>query len=149
MSTKKPTEKQLAARKRFAQMSKNGTLAKKRAKASLKAPATKTTTKRKKVVSAKKICRAVIKVPGINSRTGQLLKGWHYKNGKPVKATKTTKKVAKKGLKQPLAKPRKKATAKQAAAQKAFKANAAKARALVASGKVKTLKAAWSQLKNK
>ena len=188
MSTKKPTEKQLAARKRFAEMAKNGTLAKKRAKASLKAPATKTPAKRKKVISAKKICRAVIKVPGINSRTGQLLKGWHYKNGKPVKATK---KVSTKGLKNPLSKSAyfpgrcpacrtntggtyvppqgqncdfkagdtcittlgkpakkstKKATAKQTAAQKAFKANSAKAREMVKSGKAKNLKEAWLKL---
>ena len=48
----------------------------------------KTPAKRKKVVSAKSICRKVIQVAGINKRTGQLLKGWHYVNGKPVKATK-------------------------------------------------------------
>lgn len=129
---KKPTAKQLAARKRFAEMAKNGTLAKKRKAAPKKkglgltsqlcrrknadgshtmygsfggtnpcpyggtvmtnSPtlngAKKAPTKRKKSVSAKSICRKVIKVPGINSRTGQLLKGWHYVKGKPVKATK-------------------------------------------------------------
>jgi len=149
--------------------------------------------KRKKVISARKICRTVIDVPGINKRTGQLLKGWHYVKGKPVKVTKATT-TKKRGLKSPLskaafpgqcpicrttngsiyvpasgyncdfkagdrcltrlAKPAKKtvakkATSKQTAAQNAFKANAAKARQLVASGKAKTLKAAWAMLKKK
>lgn len=51
--------------------------------------ATKTT----KRVSAKKMCRAVIKHSGINSKTGQLKKGWKYENGTPVKAA--AKKVVK------------------------------------------------------
>jgi hypothetical protein len=58
-----------------------------------KAPA-----KRKRSVTAKKLCRMVIDQPGINKRTGQLLKGWHYVKGKPAKVTAkkktTTKKVA-------------------------------------------------------
>ena len=106
--------------------------------------------KRKKVVSARKICRTVIDVPGINKRTGQLLKGWHYVKGKPIKTTKA-KPTKKRGLKEPLAKPKrtKSTTAKQKAAQTAFKANAAKARKLVESGQVRTLKAAWAMLKKK
>ena len=98
---KKPTAKQLEARKRFAEMAKNGTLAKKRA-ASLNAPA-----KRKKVISARTICRRVIDVPGINKRTGQLLKGWHYVNGKPAKVTAKKKPAATKkavAKKKPVAK---------------------------------------------
>lgn len=48
-------------------------------------PVKKTPKKRQKVVTAKKLCRKIIKTPGINSRIGQLLKGWHYVNGKPKK----------------------------------------------------------------
>lgn len=43
MSTKKPTAKQLAARKRFAEMAKNGTLAKKRKAATKKTGSNKKT----------------------------------------------------------------------------------------------------------
>lgn len=141
-----------------------------------------TTKKRKKVVSARTICRKVIDVPGINKRTGQLLKGWHYVNGKPVKVTAKPKKktTAKKGLKRAnvllcrksnldgsttsysshggskpcpygggLGKPKSKkaTTSKQTAAQKKFAVNSAKARALVKSGKAKTLAAAWKMIK--
>jgi hypothetical protein len=60
-----------------------------------KAPA-----KRKRSVTAKKLCRTVTDQPGINKRTGQLLKGWHYVKGKPAKVTAkkkpTTKKAASK-----------------------------------------------------
>jgi hypothetical protein len=106
---KKPTAKQLEARKRFAEMAKNGTLAKKRA-ASLNAPA-----KRKKVISARTICRRVIDVPGINKRTGQLLKGWHYVNGKPAKVTAKKKPAA---IKKAVAK--KKPATKKPVAKKKF-----------------------------
>lgn len=58
---------------------------------------TKSSTKKR--TSARTLCRKVIDVPGINKRTGQLLKGWHYVNGKPVKATKKT--TNKKGLRNP------------------------------------------------
>jgi hypothetical protein len=85
---KKATPAQLAARKKFTENVKNGTFAKKRA---LKAPA-----KKKKTTSARTLCRKVIDVPGINKRTGQLLKGWHYVNGKPVKVTAKKKPVTKK-----------------------------------------------------
>lgn len=43
--------------------------------------------------------------------------------------------------------PKKKATAKQLAAQKKFAVNAKKAGALVKSGKAKTMKSAWKQIK--
>lgn len=58
----------------------------------MKSPA-KTTTKRKtkKRTSATSLCRKVIKVPGLNAK-GQLLKGWHYVNGKPVKSKPAAKK---------------------------------------------------------
>lgn len=46
----------------------------------------------KKRTSAKALCRKVIKVPGISVRTGQLLKGWHYVNGKPTKVKPAPKK---------------------------------------------------------
>lgn len=52
----------------------------------------KTTTSRKST-SAKKLCRSVVAIPGINKRTGQLLKGWKYVNGKPVKASSKAKKT--------------------------------------------------------
>jgi hypothetical protein len=111
----------------------------------MKAPATKAPAKRKKSVSARTICRKVIDQPGISKRTGQLLKGWHYVKGKPVKVTKG-KTVAKKKV--VAKKPALKAPAKnKTAAQKTFAVNSAKARQLVKSGKVKTLKAAWALLK--
>ena len=108
---------------------------------------TKTTTKAKpkKRTSATSLCRKVIKVPGLNSK-GQLLKGWRWENGKPVKAKKqtpkkkaSTTKTKSAGLKKP--------STKQKAAQDSFKKNSAKARALVASGKAKDLKAAWKMIK--
>ena len=43
--------------------------------------------KKKKSVSAKKICRKVIKQEGINQTTGRLKKGYKYVNGKPKKVT--------------------------------------------------------------
>lgn len=145
----------------------------------MKAPAAKTA-KRKKVISAKKICRMVIDVPGINKRTGQLLKGWHYVKGKAVKVTK--KPAKKKGLGKVEMKTCTRrnpdgssttysshggsrpcpygglennstnnalAGAKKAKtpAQKAFAINSKKARALVTSGKAKTLKSAWAMIK--
>lgn len=88
MAPKKATPAQLEARKRFAEMAKNGTLAKKRG---LKAPAKKKSSK-----SARSLCRQVIDVAGINKRTGQLLKGWHYVDGKPVKVTSKKKPATKK-----------------------------------------------------
>lgn len=91
MATKKqPTAAQLKARANFTKMVKERAAAKKKG---LKAPA-----KTKKRISAKTLCRKVIKVPGISVRTGQLLKGWHYVNGKPTKTKVTAKKkvVAKK-----------------------------------------------------
>ncbi len=62
----------------------------------MKAPATKATAIRKKSISARTICRKVIDQPGINKRTGKLLKGWHYVNCKPVKVTKVKPVVKKK-----------------------------------------------------
>lgn len=150
----------------------------------MKAPATKNV-KRKKVISAKKICRMVIDVPGINKRTGQLLKGWHYVKGKPEKVTKKKPVAKKKGLGRAMivrgtctrtnadgstttysshggTNPcpyggvvnsgialtgAKKKTASKTEAQKKFAINAKKARALVASGKAKTLKSAWAMIK--
>lgn len=57
------------------------------------------TKKPKKRVSAKTMCRKTLGTPGINKRTGQLLKGWKYVNGVPKKVTATTKKSSgKKGL---------------------------------------------------
>lgn len=98
---------------------------------------------KQKRTSAKKLCRQVIKVPGINSKTGHLLKGWTYKNGKPVKAA-AKKASSKKGLNAP----RKKAsTPKQLAARKAFALKAKEAAKLVKSGKAKDTKAAWRILK--
>lgn len=52
-------------------------------------------------MSAKKLCRKVVKQPGINSRTGQLLKGWKWENGKPVKAAAKKPAAKKKGLSAP------------------------------------------------
>lgn len=43
------------------------------------------TKKPKKRVSAKTMCRKTVGTPGINKRTGQLLKGWKYVKGVPTK----------------------------------------------------------------
>jgi hypothetical protein len=72
MSTKKATPAQLAARKRFAEMAKNGTLAKKRAVASkkkdgLKKPATKGLTT---------LCAKTVGVPGRRKADGTQKKGY-------------------------------------------------------------------------
>lgn len=85
------TEKQLAARKRFAAAAKNGTLAKQRAaasKAGLKAPA-----KRKKTITSKKLCSKVIPREGIKL-DGTLKKGYHYTPGGKVVKVVAKKKVA-------------------------------------------------------
>lgn len=110
------------------------------------ATAKSTSTKKpKKRTSATSLCRKVIKVPGLNSK-GQLLKGWHYVNGKPVKVKPATKKKA---TTKPKAKSTglKKPSAKQSAAQKKFAANAKKAAALVKSGKAKNISSAWRMIK--
>lgn len=90
MATKKPTAKQIAARKKFAQMAKDGTLAKMRkasTKKGLKAPA------KKRTVTARKLCSQVIRREGLKV-DGTLKKGYHYVNGKPVKAKPAPKKKA-------------------------------------------------------
>lgn len=69
---------------------KGGRVVKAKAKSSLSKP--KTASKRRRSVSAKKVCRTILNTPGINKRTGQLLKGWKYENGVPVKVKKPTKK---------------------------------------------------------
>ena len=82
-TAKKATPAQLAARKRFAEMAKNGTLAKKRAATSkdgLKAPA------KRKTITAKKLCSKVIRREGLKL-DGTLKKGYHHTpGGKVVKA---------------------------------------------------------------
>lgn len=92
MATKKPTAKQLAARKRFAEMAKNGTLAKKRALTSKKK---KTTVKPKpkglKGTLPKGMTKAVaknIKIEGLSKTTGKLLKGYYYGKGGKIMKTK-------------------------------------------------------------
>lgn len=55
-----------------------------------------TTKKPKKRISAKTMCRKTVGQPGINKRTGQLLKGWKYVKGVPTKVTAT--KSKKRGL---------------------------------------------------
>jgi hypothetical protein len=91
-STKKPTAKQLAARKRFAAMAKSGELAKKRAAASKK----KTTPKRKTSLNGKapagmtKFAAKNVHVVGVK-RDGTLKKGYKYvKGGGIVKIKKAT-----------------------------------------------------------
>lgn len=69
---------------------KGGRVVKAKAKSSLSKP--KTASKRKRSVSAKKVCRTILNTPGINKKTGQLLKGWKYVDGVPVKVKKPTKK---------------------------------------------------------
>lgn len=89
MATKKPTAKQLEARKKFAKMAKDGTLKKLRA----------TATKKKGLKGlpsgmTKSIAKS-IKVTGLRKEDGTLQKGYKYaKGGKIVKA-KTNKKVTK------------------------------------------------------
>jgi len=96
MSTKKPTEKQLAARKRFTAMAKSGELAKKR-KAAAKTPAKgKLGAPKTKRVSAKKLCAPIIAREGVK-KDGTLKKGYRYApGGKVVKAKPVAKKAAKK-----------------------------------------------------
>lgn len=83
MATKKPTVKQLAARKKFAEMAKNGTLKKLREKA----------TKKKGLKGSlpsgmTKSIAKTIKVTGLRKEDGTLQKGYKYvKGGKIVKAT--------------------------------------------------------------
>jgi hypothetical protein len=92
-TAKKATPAQLAARKRFAEMAKNGTLAKKRAaadKKGLNAPA------KRKTITAKKLCSKVIRREGLKI-DGTLKKGYHYTpGGKVVKAAPKKKVAAKK-----------------------------------------------------
>lgn len=83
MSTKKPTAKQLAVRKKFAEAAKNGTLAKKRATASKK----KTLNTPLPKGMTKSVARA-INVTGLRKSDGTLKKGFKYApGGKIVKAT--------------------------------------------------------------
>lgn len=83
MSTKKPTAKQLAARKKFAEAAKNGTLAKKRTTASKKKPLNTPLPKG----MTKSVARA-INVTGLRKADGTLKKGYKYApGGKIVKAT--------------------------------------------------------------
>ncbi len=87
MSAKKPTAKQLAARKRFTEMAKNGTLAKKRAAAKkkngLKAPSRGLVT----------LCSKTVRVTGRRKKDGTQKKGYIAKpGGKLVKKT-TSRKI--------------------------------------------------------
>jgi hypothetical protein len=87
---KKPTAKQIAARRRFSKMAQNGTLAKKRAaaakKKSLGKPAPKGLTK---------FASKSLHIEGIK-RDGTLKKGCKYvAGGKVVKVKKPTKKTKK------------------------------------------------------
>ena len=89
-TAKKATPAQLAARKRFAEMAKNGTLAKKREAASkkgLKAPA------KRKTITAKKLCSKVIQREGLKL-DGTLKKGYKYTPGGKVVKVVAKKKVA-------------------------------------------------------
>lgn len=80
-ATKKPTAKQLAARKKFKEMAQNGTLAKKRAaaskkKTSLKKPATKGLTT---------LCAKTVGVPGRRKKDGTQKKGYVASKGGTLK----------------------------------------------------------------
>ena len=92
MATKKPTTKQLAARKRFTEMAKNGTLAKKRALALKKQKnASKPKPKGLKGALPKGMTKAVaknIKIEGLSKKTGKLLKGYYYGKGGKIMKTK-------------------------------------------------------------
>lgn len=103
-SKKKPTAKQLEARKKFAKMAKDGTLKKLRKKSSAKglnAPKTKT---------ARKLCSSVIVKDGLK-KDGTLKKGYKYAaGGKIVKVKTTASKSRSKGLNAP--KPKAKAKGK-------------------------------------
>ena len=87
MSAKKPTAKQLAARKRFAEMAKNGTLAKKRAAANkkkgLKAPSTGLVT----------LCSKTVGVTGRRKKDGTQKKGYIAKKGGRLVKKTTARKV--------------------------------------------------------
>lgn len=93
MSTKKPTAKQLEARKRFAEMAKNGTLAKKRKSATktkktgLKKPVTKGLTT---------LCAKTVGVDGRRKKDGTVKKNHVVKKGGKVVAVKKKTAVKKK-----------------------------------------------------
>lgn len=109
-TAKKATPAQLAARKRFSEMAKNGTLAKKREAASkkgLSAPA------KKRTITAKKLCSKVIRREGLKL-DGTLKKGYKYSPGGRVVKVVAKKKVA---TRKPVAK---KAAAKKPARKKLF-----------------------------
>lgn len=84
MSTKKPTAKQLEARKRFAEMAKSGELAKKRAttakkKTGLKKPVTK---------GLVTLCSKTVGASGRRKADGTLKKGYVAKKGGKVVSVK-------------------------------------------------------------
>jgi hypothetical protein len=82
-TTKKPTVKQLAARKKFAQMAKDGTLAKKRK------VATKKGLNNSLPKGMTKSVAKAVKVTGLKKADGTLQKGFKYvKGGKIVKVKK-------------------------------------------------------------
>lgn len=89
MATKKPTAKQLAARKKFAAMAKSGVLAKKRAAASKKTTASKRKTGLGKAAPGiTKFAAKNVHVEGVK-RDGTLKKGYKYvAGGKIVKVKK-------------------------------------------------------------
>ncbi len=85
MATKKPTAKQIAARKNFSKMAKNGTLKKLREKANIKKTGLKGTTP----TGLKKVVAKSIGVCGLRKLDGTLKKGFKYeKGGKIVKVKK-------------------------------------------------------------
>lgn len=76
MSTRKPSAKQLAARKKFAEAARNGTLAKKREAAAKKKPLNTPMPKGMTKSIAKNIS-----VTGLKKSNGTLKKGYKYAPG--------------------------------------------------------------------
>ena len=94
-NTKKPSAKQLAARKKFAQMAKDGTLAKKR-KAASKKKGLKAAALPK---GMKKVIAKTVKIEGLSKTTGQLLPGYYYAKGGKIKKSNALKEKEKKTCK--------------------------------------------------
>jgi len=79
MPTKNPTPAQLAARKKFVKMAKDGTLAKKR-----KAAAKKKGLKKPQTKGLTTLCAKTVGTPGRKKSTGQLKKKCIIKKGGKV-----------------------------------------------------------------
>lgn len=93
MPTKKPSAKQLEARKKFAEMAKSGELAKKRASATKKK---KTGLKKPVTKGLTTLCAKTVGATGRRKKDGSVKKGYVAKKGGKVVAVKKKAVVKKK-----------------------------------------------------